>query len=214
MKDKKYYEIVNHYESCLEKYGNSHLGVDWPKIEDVYKRYEVMLDVIKVSYDENVKVLDFGCGASHLYEYIQEKEMNNIEYYGLEISEKFLNLSKEKFPNITYFLIDILEDDSDLPNFDYIIMNGVFTEKVTLTFQDMFEYFKNMIKKVFRKANKGITFNTMSKHVDWEREDLFHLPFDLLADFLKKEISRHFIIRNDYGLYEYTVYIYKEPQVR
>ncbi len=214
MKDKKYFEIVKHYESCLEKYGNSHLGVDWPKIEDVYKRYEVMLGVIKVSYDENVKVLDFGCGASHLYEYIQEKEMKNIEYYGLEISEKFITLSKEKFPNIAYFLIDILEDDSDLPNFDYIIMNGVFTEKVTLTFQDMFEYFKNMIKKVFSKANKGIAFNTMSKHVDWEREDLFHLPFDLLADFLKNEISRHFIIRNDYGLYEYTVYVYKEPQVR
>ena len=107
-----------------------------------------------------------------------------------------------------------MEDDSDLPNFDYIIMNGVFTEKMTLTFQYMLEYFKNMIKKVFNKANIGIAFNTMSIHVDWEREDLFHLPFDLLADFLKKEISRHFIIRNDYGLYEYTVYVYKEPQVR
>ena len=49
----------------------------------------------------------------------------------------------------------------------------------------------------------------MSKHVDWEREDLFHLSFDELGSFLKEEISRNFTIRNDYGLYEYTVYIYK-----
>jgi hypothetical protein len=48
----------------------------------------------------------------------------------------------------------------------------------------------------------------MSKHVDWEREDLFHLPFDTLAAFLKQELSGNFVIRNDYGLYEYTTYVY------
>jgi hypothetical protein len=51
----------------------------------------------------------------------------------------------------------------------------------------------------------------MTKHVDWEREDLFHLPFDLLASFLKREVSRNFIVRNDYGLFEYTVYLFKHP---
>jgi hypothetical protein len=48
----------------------------------------------------------------------------------------------------------------------------------------------------------------MSKHVDWERDDLFHLPFDALGSFLREEVSRHFVIRHDYGLYEYTTYIY------
>jgi hypothetical protein len=49
----------------------------------------------------------------------------------------------------------------------------------------------------------------MSKHVDWEREDLFHLPFDRLTSFLTNRLSRHFVIRHDYGLYEYTTYVYK-----
>ena len=75
----------------------------------------------------------------------------------------------------------------------------------------MFEYFKKMIKLLYFKSSKGIAFNVMTKHVDWEREDLFHLPFDLLASFLKSEISRNYIIRNDYGLFEYTVYLFKEP---
>jgi hypothetical protein len=47
--------------------------------------------------------------------------------------------------------------------------------------------------------------------VDWERDDLFHLPMDILADFLSREVSRHFAIRADYGLYEYTVHVYREP---
>ncbi len=50
----------------------------------------------------------------------------------------------------------------------------------------------------------------MSKDVDWEREDLFHLPLNVLSNFLTKEVTRDFIIRYDYGLYEYTTYLYKK----
>ena len=69
-------------------------------------------------------------------------------------------------------------------------MNGIFTEKRGLSFDEMFDYFKELMKKVFVKAEKGIAFNVMSKQVDWEREDLFHLPLDLLADFLTKDIRK------------------------
>jgi SAM-dependent methyltransferase len=214
MNKKEYVEIVLHYEACLEEYGDTHLGVDWPKIEDVDKRYKVMVDVINYDIMHNntpgkIRFLDFGCGASHLYEYIVKQNINNIEYSGLDLSEKFINLSKKKFPFNKYYCVDILDDDVDIPNFDYIIMNGIFTEKRSLSFDEMFSYFKELVKKVFAKAEMGIAFNVMSKQVDWEREDLFHLPLDLLADFLTKDMSRNFINRNDYGLYEYTTYVYK-----
>ncbi len=207
-------EIVSHYESCLEKYGDTHLGVDWPKKKDADKRYEVMLGVIDYNPIENnnpakITLLDFGCGASHLYEYIVKHNLNNLEYSGLDLSEKLISLSKRKFPHITYYCVDILDDDTSIPNFDYIVMNGVFTEKRNLSFDEMFSYFKELVEKVFAKVKKGLVFNVMSKQVDWERKDLFHLSLDLLADFLTKNISRKFIIRNDYGLYEYTTYVYK-----
>ena len=73
----------------------------------------------------------------------------------------------------------------------------------------MFEYLKKMISIIFTKSNKAIAFNVMSKQVDWEVDTLFHVPIDDMANFLTKKITRNFIIRNDYGLYEYTVYIFK-----
>jgi hypothetical protein len=88
-------------------------------------------------------------------------------------------------------------------------MNGVFTEKRELSFDEMLAYFKQLLKAVFNKTGIGLAFNVMSKQVDWEREDLFHLALDNLADFLTRELSRSFIIRNDYGLYEYTTYVYR-----
>ena len=88
-------------------------------------------------------------------------------------------------------------------------MNGVFTEKREMTYDEMFAYFRQMIKKAYSLCNRGIAFNVMSKDVDWERDDLFHLPLSELSHFLTGEISRNFIIRNDYGLYEYTTYLYR-----
>jgi hypothetical protein len=78
-----------------------------------------------------------------------------------------------------------------------------------LSFDDMWSYCQKTLIKVFEKADRGIAFNVMSKEVDWERKDLFHLSADLLISFISKRLSRKFIIRNDYGLYEYFVYIYK-----
>ena len=209
MKDRKYLEIVAHLESCFDRHGDSPQGVDWPNREDALTRYRVMLDVIRQRGDERVSLLDFGCGLSHLYEYMLARDLNRIDYSGLDISAKFIAASRRKFPANTYYCSDVLAEDGTLPEFDYVVMNGVFTEKVTLSYEAMLEFFKNLTARVFRLARVGIAFNAMSKQVDWERDDLFHLPLDELAWFLTRQLSRDFVIRNDYGLYEYTVYLYK-----
>ncbi|WP_452227714.1 class I SAM-dependent methyltransferase [Lacinutrix sp. MEBiC02404] len=203
-----YKNIVNHYEECFKEHGDNHLGVDWPNLEDAIKRYQVMLAVIRETEVEN-SVLDFGCGTAHLYQFIQDNSIKNINYSGLDLSHAFVDAAKNKFPSNSFYCLDILKDTEDLPEFDYLICNGVFTEKRELSFDAMWSYFQEMLEVLFSKTNKGIAFNVMSKSVDWERWDLFHLPTDLLIDFITKKISRNFVIRNDYGLYEYTVYIYK-----
>ena len=43
----EYKKIYLHYENCLEKFGSTHKGVDWPNKIDADNRYKVMLDIIK-----------------------------------------------------------------------------------------------------------------------------------------------------------------------
>jgi SAM-dependent methyltransferase len=209
---KVYDKIISHYEDCLEKNGDTHLGVDWPVLADVEKRYNVMLDVLNFNRKDDaiVTVLDFGCGTAHLLEHIDRKALKNIKYSGLDISEKFITVAKNKFPENDFYCLDILDNDVALPHFDFILMNGVFTEKRELSFDEMWSYFTAMLLKAFETSNKGIAFNVMSKNVDWERDDLFHVSHDLLSNFLCKSLTRNYIIRNDYGLYEYTVYVLKK----
>lgn len=205
-----YRQIVAHYESCFRRHGDSHLGVDWPDPRDAETRYMVMLDVVRPESPDGVSLLDFGCGTSHLYEYILKHGLERrIVYSGLDLSPLFVEASRRKFPGVRYYCADLLSDGEAIPPFDYVVMNGVFTEKRTLTQAEMIEYFRRLLTRVFAKTQVGLAFNVMSKQVDWERDDLFHLPFDILAAILTKEVSRHFVIRHDYRLYEYTAYVFR-----
>jgi SAM-dependent methyltransferase len=213
-RDQPFGPIVEHYEACLAQYGDCHRGVDWPRADDVARRHAVMLGVLRPGCpgpDRPARLLDLGCGAGHFYDFLRRSDTGPVYYAGLDVSERFIALCRSKYPEVPFFCRNLLADPGDLPGFEYVIMNGVFTEKRSLTFTEMFDYFRRLVAVAFQLAEVGIAFNVMSKQVDWERDDLFHLPLDELAWFLKREVSRHFVIRNDYGLYEYTAYVYREP---
>jgi hypothetical protein len=201
--------LVRQSESYLSQYGDSYKGIGRFKVEQALGSYQTMLEVVRLKPDGEVTLLDFGCGLSHFYQYMQDAGIQNVRYHGLDISEKFLAISREKYPQNQYFNINVLDDDSGLPQFDYVVMNGIFTQKCDLSYEEMWDYFTTLLPRVFRHAEIALAFNVHSKIVDWEREDLFHVPFDPLAKFLASSLTRNFIIRHDYRLYEYTVYVYR-----
>ncbi len=210
MDTRKYVGIVSFCEELLATHGDNLRGVGFTRSQNVADAcYQVMLEVIRHAVGEKKTVLDFGCGVSHLYDYIKRRGLDHVDYSGLDLSEKYLAISRNKYPSVAYYQADVLKDDVQIPSFDYIILQGIFNYKGIMTQQEMLDYFHAIVSRVFGLAHIGICFNVMSKQVDWEREDLFHLPMDDLASFLVKKISRNFIIRHDYGLYEYTTYVYR-----
>jgi SAM-dependent methyltransferase len=204
-----YHEITTCTESYFDREGDSPLGMGWPNTADAITRYQVMLDVIRERHDQPVRLLDFGCGLGHLYEYIQAHNLTHIHYQGIDLSERFIAECQRKHPAASFQCLDILKDPEQLPDFDYAVINGVFTSKCSMSFQQMFQFVQQVISVLYDRAAQGIAFNAMSKHVDWERDDLFHLPLDDIAAFACRRLSRNFVIRNDYGLYEFTTYVYK-----
>jgi hypothetical protein len=76
--DRRYRDIVAHYEDCLARYGDNRLGVDWPRREDAELRYAVMLDLIHPDAPTPTRLLDFGCGAGHLLEFILRHRVSGI----------------------------------------------------------------------------------------------------------------------------------------
>ena len=209
MGPRSYLAIVRQCESYLDQYGDSPCGVGWFKEGSADAQYQVILDAIREPESGRLSLLDFGCGAAHFLDYLERHEVEGIEYTGLDISPAFLALCREKHPGRNFLQQDVLLDASGLPLYDYVIANGIFTQKCELAFDEMWDYMQRLLRVLWKHANKGLVFNNMSEHVDWQREDLFHLPFDTLASFLTAEFTRDFVFRSDYGCYDYMTYMYR-----
>ncbi len=211
MGSNEYMDIVKHYEQCLVQHGPTHEGMDWPNEHDLATRFDVMLDIVRLQGKRPPKLLDIGCGAGLLVDRLKERDLfDPVLYRGIDLSMKMVEAAKQRHPTACFEVRDILQRPLRARSADYIVMNGVLTEKRSLPQTVMEAYACRMIKAAFDASSEGIAFNVMSSHVDWRRRDLFHWPLDRAVKFLVNECSRHIVIRMDYGLHEYTVYVYRK----
>ncbi len=214
MSSPTYHELVRHYEKRLSEHGANYRGMDWPNEEDLEKRFKVMLGVIGAPTSERVSILDLGCGVGLLLDYAQSPGVaDSLEYWGIDISGKMIQEALRRHSNQRFETRDVLRNPLSPQCVDYVVMNGLLTEKATLSHESMECFARDVIKAAFSACRLGIAFNVMSTHVDWLRDDLFHWPLDSAVGFLVANCSRSLVIRMDYGLYEYTVYAYREPTV-
>jgi SAM-dependent methyltransferase len=203
--------IITHYEQSLQKYGNTPKGVDWPNANDLSLRFSIMVDLFK-NEKKRISLLDLGCGIGLLLKYMTEThQLDHIDYSGIDISPIMVERAKALWPDHTFIQKNILTQPFCSNSFDYILMNGVLTEKQTLSYKEMASYSQDLIKTAFKIVKKGLAFNVMSPFVTHSRIDLFHYDVNEMIRFLTEHVSRHIQIRMDYGLYEYMVYVYKNP---
>lgn len=210
----RYMSIVHHYEGALEAHREGARAVNWKSERDAAIRYAVMLGLIRPTDPRPATLLDFGCGLGDLLDHMRRAGYADIGYAGLDISPKFLERARARFPDVDFYCGDLLRDELSLPVFDYVVMNGVFTRRHDLSHGEMLDYLRRLLERAFALARIGLAFNVMAKNVDYEGEGLFHLSYDEAARVLTESLSRHFVVRADYGLYEYTCYVYREPSQR
>lgn len=208
-----YKKLQIHYENCLKQHGPNSKGMDWPNPDDLNKRFRVLTDLVFNFSDkknEKLDLTDLGCGVGLLVDYLTENNlMDLVNYNGIDISPVMIEFASQRLQQYKFEVRDILKKKLKENCTDYIIMNGVFTEKRELSHDQMFDFFTQMITETYKCVRKGIAFNVMSTNVDWQRNDLFHLGLDQLTGFVTNKLTRNIIIRMDYGLYEYTVYLKK-----
>ena len=208
-----YLRIVEHYESCLRDFREGPAAVNWRSVEDAATRYDVMLGVVR-DRAAPASLLDFGCGLAELKPHMERAGYGALRYSGLDISPHFVAAARARFPDSEFLCLDVLEQGRPLPPFDYVVMNGIFTRRHNVEVEQMWRYLERLLGRVFESCRIGLAFNVMSSAVDWQSEVLFHADPGRLLAFIGGSLTRHFALRNDYGLYETTCYLYREPGAR
>jgi SAM-dependent methyltransferase len=204
-----------HYERCLEAAGASPQGVDWPNARDLEARFDTQLGVLSAvpPGKEAPLLLDLGCGPGLLLDYLAASgRARMVRYHGIDISEAMIMTARSRWPDERFEVRDMLNDPLAPESVDVVIMNGVVTERRDIPHVRMVAMAEAIVDAAFRAARYGIAFNAMSKHVDWERGDLFYWGFDEVAAFLKRDVTRHVAFRADYGLFEFTAFAWRQAQ--
>ena len=77
-------------------------------------------------------------------------EWNRIRYTGLDLSPRYVEAARERHPDADLIEMDILDRDAALPDYDYVVMNGVFNYRGELSRERMLAYWKRMTLAAFR----------------------------------------------------------------
>jgi len=207
MNENEINDAINRYNKRLEEHGVSEKALGWGEKGRAKLRYEILLS--QWCFNDS-SVLDFGCGFGGMYDYMMSQKINNFQYTGIDINEKFIDIAKnshKKEENANFFVANLLCDKSD-EKFDFILSSGVFNHKL--------ENNKHFIESCFEKfneySNKGFAVNFLSDKVAYKYEYTFHSDPAYILE-LAYKYSNNIVLRNDYMPFEFTVFINKYSQI-
>ncbi len=122
--------------------------------------YKIQIKAIKFTNPkENSKILDVGCGTGGLLEILNSK--GKFELYGIDISEKMLNIAQKKLGKGTHLKIIQAENLNYRRKFDYIFSTESFHHFTNQekAIQNMFNALKKKGKLVIVDLDFGKIFN-------------------------------------------------------
>lgn len=167
-----------------------------------------MLQILQNEKITNISsVLDVGCGYGGLYQYALGKGYD-FKYTGIDICENMIKYAEKTYTGGIFVHGDIL-DIIMSEKFDFVICNGILTQKLGISIRDMDLYARQLIQRMWELSKKGIVFNVMKSQVDFMNDNLYYKsPLEMIAYCMT--LTNKFVLDSSYPLYEYSIYLYKD----
>ena len=198
-----------HFSKLFNKFGNLPMGTSSESLAHKRIRYEQILECIDLSKPFSLHDVGFGLGAFH--DFLQESiSSTSFIYSGSEITLELVNTVKEKLPGKTLFHRNLAQATSRNPGeeYDYVVLSGVFHQIQNTSIPEWENYIKQMLLNCFSMTNKGLVFNVVSPFVDYHHVGVYYANLSKLLEFITDQMSRFFIIRPHYALFEITVVVF------
>jgi SAM-dependent methyltransferase len=198
-------KIKKLYEKSAKEFGDTPPGVFWK--DEVTHNLRLRI-ISEVGIVEGCSVLDVGCGYGALWGYLLERGIRNIRYTGIDIVASLVGMAKKRFGDSAEFKVaDVMKIDQE---YDFVLNLGGFHLKPDCSDLDWFQNFVcPMISKMWKLTRVGLAFTLMTDMVDYRNSNLYYAnPVEVL-DFVRRTFSRYVVLRHDYRLYEFTLYVYK-----
>lgn len=202
--------IGNHYSELVRKFGDDPRSSQQTDRATQEARMSVLCDIGDIQYS---KILDFGCGTGHLVTFLKKKFDYSGDYTGYDLTEDILSVARATNPEGAFFVRNIFKTGIDTI-FDYAIVNGTFNNRIS----DNEEFIFSILSMLFSNVKKGISFNLLSRYVDYFDDNLYYADPAKVFSFCKENLSTRVVLRHDYKVKEdslpneFTIYVYKDSE--
>ncbi len=200
-------KIEKLYSDNLEQYGIDSRSVGWNSPESQMLRFQKLAAVIH-DKTQPFTVNELGCGYGELLRFFDQEKYAVSQFNGFDISAKMLETAKSYINDERANWIHAPALDRMA---DYSFTSGIFNVKFEEQKERWEDYIKDTLKNLYAHSAKGFAFNVLTKYVDWEEPHLYYADPLIYVDFCKRELSRYVTLLHDYKLYEWTIYVRREP---
>lgn len=123
----------------------------WPEIDHI-------ISSIKDKDKKNINILELGCGDGRLLNYLNDLD-KNINYKGIDLSDKLLNIAKQKHPEHKFVNANMVNqlENIEQQRYDFIILIASFQHLPKLKDR----------KKVLQNIYKGLAYQGKCIMINW-----------------------------------------------
>ncbi len=202
MKENEKKAAIERYNERLARLGPTPQALGWRSREQQALRFSMLAGLGDF---DGCSVLDVGCGFADFYDYLVGHG-KRVAYTGVDINPRILEVARERHPELRLLERDVLEEPFQ-ESFDYVVESGIFNRRLS----DNVGYVAQMLEAMFSVCYIGVAADMMTKYVDYEDEHLFYYsPEEMFR--LAQSLTRYVVLRHNYPLYEFTLYLYRKPQ--
>jgi len=198
--------VVAHYEAQLARFGATARGMDWKDEASQELRFRVLCEVCDL---EGLSLHDVGAGAGHLCDHLVKRGAH-VDYTGSDLSPAMVASARSLHPGRRFEQQDLLADTGS-EDWDVVLCSGLFFVKLGHSDAEWGGFVRAMLRCMFERSRRALAFNLISDRVDWKVDHLYYADAGEMLDFCRAELSRWVVLRHDYPLHEYSVYVYRDP---
>jgi len=202
-------EVATYYAEKLAVYGDTPRGVDWNGEESQLIRFEQLCKLIDPKLS-GFSLTDLGCGYGAMLEHLQDKQLD-CTYLGLDVSSEMISAARQRHAESEKVRFIASAEPDQMT--DYAVASGIFNVRMGRTDTEWLDYLQVTLDVLDRTSRLGFAFNCLTSYSDEDkkRDHLYYIDPCQLFDFCKLRYSRQVALLHDYGLYEFTILVRKNP---
>lgn len=206
-------EAADYYGARLREHGATPRGVDWNGEASQALRFRELLRLLPPRADTPAAttLCDLGCGYGALLDHLRG-EGHALRYTGVDVSPDMIGQARQVHGE--HDGVRWVQADRPPAPHDYVVASGIFNVRGDAGDGEWRDFIDHAIDLMHASSVRGYAFNCLSTCSDPERRErrLYYADPGAMLDTLMRRHSRHVALLQDYGLYEFTLLVRKEPR--